>query len=66
MKVCNVCCADIDLEAGDIIGYFGILEVSFCVWCMSAMTDMVIQQNDLDNINTLKERIKELEDEGEA
>ena len=66
MKVCNICGADIDLEAGDVIGYFGILEVSFCVWCVSSMTDMVIQQNDLDNIDTLKERIKELEDDREA
>ena len=32
-----------DKDCGDIIGYFGICEVAFCVWCMSSITDMVIQ-----------------------
>ena len=40
---CNICGSDIDEEAGDVVGEFGILPVSFCVWCHSSLTDMVIQ-----------------------
>ena len=60
---CNICRAPIDEEQGDIIGYFGICPVSFCVWCMSSMTDMVIQRNGFDDIETLEERINDLKDE---
>ena len=60
---CNICDSDIDLDAGDIEGYFGISPVSFCVWCMSSMTDMVIQFNGFNDIDCLKERIKDLEDD---
>tara|TARA_Y100000356_G_C11249964_1_gene286454 strand:- start:44 stop:235 length:192 start_codon:yes stop_codon:yes gene_type:complete len=58
---CNICDSDIDIESGDVVGFFGICEVSFCVWCMSSMTDMVIQLNGFDNVEILKERIKEIE-----
>ena len=57
---CNICDSEIDQEAGDIIGNFGISPVAFCVWCMSSMTDMVIQLNGFDNIGMLQERINEL------
>jgi len=60
---CNICGADIDEEAGDIIGYFGICPVSFCVWCTSSMTDMVIQMNGFDDIDMLEERIEYLKEE---
>jgi uncharacterized protein (DUF983 family) len=60
---CSICDSEIDKEAGDIEGYFGISPVAFCVWCMSSMTDMVIQLNDFNNIDCLKERIKDLEDD---
>tara|TARA_R110002020_G_scaffold130652_1_gene292214 strand:- start:432 stop:629 length:198 start_codon:yes stop_codon:yes gene_type:complete len=60
---CNICDSEIDQDCGDIIGYFGISEVAFCVWCMSSMTDMVIQLNDLNNIDTLKERIQDLKND---
>ena len=43
MTTCNVCSADIDQDAGDIIGTFGISPVAFCVWCYSSMIDMVRQ-----------------------
>ena len=43
VEKCNICDSEIDQEAGDIIGNFGICPVAFCVWCMSSMTDMVIQ-----------------------
>ena len=61
--ICKICKSDIDQDCGDIIGYFGICEVAFCVWCMSSITDMVIQLNDLNNIDTLKERIQELKND---
>ena len=43
MDNCNVCDSDIDLDAGDVIGYFGIAPVAFCVWCYSSILDMVKQ-----------------------
>ena len=60
---CNICGSDIDEEVGDVIGYFGISPVSFCVWCISSMTDMVIQMQGLDDLETLKEKVRELEKE---
>jgi len=60
---CNICDSTIEEDNGDVIGYFGISQVSFCVWCMSSMTDMVIQMNGFDDIDTLKERISELKEE---
>ena len=63
MQKCNICDSEIEEDNGDVIGYFGICPVAFCVWCMSSMTDMVIQMNDFDDIDTLKERIKDLQDE---
>ena len=58
---CNICDSQIEEDNGDVVGYFGISQVSFCVWCMSSMTDMVIQLNGFDNVEILKERIKEIE-----
>ena len=60
---CNICESPIDEEAGDIRGYFGILPMAFCVWCISSLTDMVIQMNGFDDIEMLKERIDYLKDE---
>ena len=57
---CNICDSEIDQEAGDIIGEFGICPVAFCVWCMSSMTDMVIQFQGFNDIDMLQERINEL------
>ena len=62
MQKCNICDSEIEEDNGDVIGYFGICPVAFCVWCMSSMTDMVIQCQGFDDIDTLKERIKDLED----
>jgi uncharacterized protein (DUF983 family) len=59
---CNICDSEIEEDNGDVVGYFGISQVSFCVWCMSSMTDMVIQLQGFDDIDILKERIKDLED----
>ena len=59
---CNICSSPIDKEQGDIVGYFGICAVSFCVWCMSSMTDMVIQMNGFDDIEMLEERIAYLKE----
>ena len=60
---CNICDSDIDIKSGDVIGFFGICEVSFCVWCMSSMTDMIIQLQGFNDIDTLEERIAELKEE---
>ena len=63
MQKCNICDSEIEEDNGDIIGCFGISPVAFCVWCMSSMTDMVIQCQGFDDIDTLQERINELEEE---
>ena len=60
---CDICDSDIDQDNGDIIGNFGICPVAFCVWCVSSMTDMVIQLNGFNDVDTLKERIIELKEE---
>ena len=62
---CNICDSLIEEDNGDIVGSFGISPVAFCVWCMSSMTDMVIQLNGFDDIDTLKGRINELKEEEE-
>ena len=60
---CNICDSEIDEDNGDIVGNFGIFPVSFCVWCLSSLTDMVIQLNGFDDIDTLQERINDLKEE---
>ena len=63
MQKCNICDSEIEEDNGDVIGYFGICPVAFCVWCMSSMTDMVIQCQGFDDIDTLQERINDLKQE---
>ena len=60
---CNICDSEIEEDNGDIVGQFGISPVSFCVWCVSSMTDMVIQLQGFDDIDTLQERINDLKEE---
>ena len=62
---CNICDSPIEGDNGDITGSFGICPVSFCVWCLSSMTDMVIQLQGFDDIETLEERINELKEDKE-
>ena len=62
---CNICDSEIEEDNGDIIGYFGMCPVSFCVWCLSSMINMVIQKCGFDDIDTLKDRINELKEEEE-
>ena len=62
IKICNICDSEIEEDNGDIVGCFGILPVSFCVWCLSSMTDMIIQLNGFDDVETLKQRINDLND----
>ena len=63
MDECRTCGSPIDEEQGDTLGNFGILPVAFCVWCMSSMTDMIIQRYGFDDIEILQERIDDLKDE---
>ena len=63
MQKCNICDSEIEEDNGDVVGYFGICRVAFCVWCMSSMTDMVIQYQGFDDIDTLQERINDLKQE---
>ena len=58
---CNICGSEID--EGDIVGNFGICPVALCVWCVSSMTDMIIQLQGYDDIDILQEKINELREE---
>ena len=60
--ICSICEAPMEDDEG-IVGEFGILPVSFCVWCSSSLTDMVIQMQGFDDIEMLKERIEYLKEE---
>lgn len=60
---CNICDSRIEEDNGDIIGSFGIMEVAFCIWCLSSMTDMVIQLNGFDDVITLQQRIHDLNED---
>ena len=60
---CNICDSEIEEDNGDIVGQFGISPVAFCVWCVSSMTDMVIQLNGFDDIDMLQQRINDLKEE---
>jgi hypothetical protein len=44
---CSVCGSEYDEDEGGIQGHFGIMPVTFCVWCYSSILDMV-QQADVD------------------
>jgi len=43
---CNVCSCQFTNDEGGVLGYFGILPVSFCPTCYSSMYDMVKQDMD--------------------
>ena len=60
---CNICDSEIEQDNGDIVGNFGISPVAFCVWCVSSMTDMVIQLQGFDDIDALEERIDMLKED---
>ena len=61
---CSICDSDVE-EDEAMQGYFGICPVSFCCWCYSSMTDMVIQLNDFDDIDTLEERVRMIKEDNE-
>ena len=63
---CNICDSEIEEDNGDIVGSFGIMEVAFCIWCLSSMTDMVIQLNGFDDIDMLEERIQMIKEDRNA
>jgi len=60
---CSICDSEIEEDNGDIIGNFGICPVAFCVWCLSSITDMVIQLNGFDDIDMLEERIQMIKED---
>ena len=60
---CNIFDSPIEAYNGDIVGNFGIFPVAFCVWCLSSMTDMVIQLNGFNDIKALEERIQDIKND---
>lgn len=41
--ICSICETQYDEDEGGIQGHFGIMPVTFCVWCYSSIVDMVEQ-----------------------
>lgn len=41
---CSICGGEYEEEEGGIQGYFGIVPVTFCVWCYSSLHDMFYQE----------------------
>ena len=42
-EVCSICGGEYSEDYGGIKGYFGIIPVTFCEWCVPSMIDMVEQ-----------------------
>jgi len=42
-KECSLCSSDYDPEEGGVQGYFGIVPVTFCTWCLNSIRDMCEQ-----------------------
>ena len=40
---CSICDSECDPEEGGVQGYFGIIPVSFCTWCLTNLRDMCEQ-----------------------
>ena len=60
MYKCNICDSTIEQDNGDIVGFFGICQVAFCVWCYSSLWDMFKQLEGLDDIDVLREMINDI------
>jgi len=39
--ICSICEGEYDEECGGLQGYFGIIPVTLCEWCLAATIDMV-------------------------
>lgn len=49
MDKCSVCSCDFEEESeGGVIGYIGVLPVSFCPTCFAGIMDMAEQFRDID------------------
>lgn len=46
---CCVCNSEFDPDCGGTQGYFGIIPVVFCEWCLAGMVDMVRQMYGLND-----------------
>jgi hypothetical protein len=45
-KECSVCGSDSEEEEGGVQGFFGIVPVTFCTWCLNSIRDMCEQMFD--------------------
>jgi len=39
--ICSICEGEYNEECGGVQGYFGILPVTLCEWCLASTIDMV-------------------------
>ena len=60
MDNCTLCDSKIEQDNGDIVGCFGITPIAFCVWCLSSMKSMIENVYNLNDIETLEQRIEDL------
>ena len=49
--VCSICSSDYTDDEGGVQGYFGIMPVSFCIWCYSSIIDMAKQEIGIEDEN---------------
>jgi len=47
---CSICDSEYDPEEGGVQGHFGMMPVTFCVWCYSSMLDMAEQDLNMHNM----------------
>ena len=52
---CSVCRCTYTNDEGGVLGYFGILPVSFCPTCYSSMVDMASQDLELEKFENSSE-----------
>ena len=64
-KACSVCSTEFDEDEWGIMGWLGILPVSFCVTCTTGIYNMVLQSLDVEEVEMILEE-KRAEAAGEV
>ena len=64
-KACSVCSTEFDEDEWGIMGWLGILPVSFCVTCTTGIYNMVVQSLDVEEVEMILEE-KRAEAAGEV
>jgi hypothetical protein len=54
-KACSICSSEYDDDEWGIMGWLGILPVSFCVNCMTGIYNMVFQMTSVEELQSVIE-----------